>query len=97
MKPADAVVPGGASMSCSSRTTNFHHELEFVTAIGKGGSKIPVDKALEHVHGCAAGNDFTRRDLQTALRNLERPWDVSQMIWNVPEIKSLDPLVTLIA
>jgi len=59
MKPADAVVPSGATIPYPPRTANFHHELELVIAIGKGGYNIPVDQALDHVYGYAVGNDFT--------------------------------------
>jgi 2-keto-4-pentenoate hydratase/2-oxohepta-3-ene-1,7-dioic acid hydratase in catechol pathway len=30
------------------KTANFHHEIELVVAIGKGGADIPVSSALEH-------------------------------------------------
>jgi len=78
MKPSDAIVPSGATIPYPSRTTNFHHELELVIAIGKRGHQIPVANALDHVYGYAVGNDLTRRDLQTAMRNIGRPWDVSK-------------------
>ncbi|MEQ1579378.1 MAG: fumarylacetoacetate hydrolase family protein [Steroidobacteraceae bacterium] len=92
MKPADAVVPSGATISYPTRTANFHHELELVIAIGKGGSNIPVDRALEHVYGYAVGNDFTRRDLQTAMRNVGRPWDVSKGFDRAAAIGSIRPV-----
>jgi fumarylpyruvate hydrolase len=78
MKPADAVVPSGETIPYPPRTANFHHELELVIAIGKGGHNVPVHLALDHIYGYAVGNDFTRRDLQTAMRNVGRPWDVSK-------------------
>ncbi len=92
MKPADSVVPSGASIPYPSRTTNFHHELELVIALGKGGHNIPVDRALDHVYGYAVGNDFTRRDLQTALRNVGRPWDVSKGFDRAAAIGAIRPV-----
>jgi fumarylpyruvate hydrolase len=56
-------------------TKDLHHEIEMIVAIGKGGSDIPVEKALEHVFGYAVGLDMTRRDLQGEAKKAGRPWD----------------------
>ena len=74
-KPADAVVDNGATIPYPSDTKNLHYEMELVVAIGKGGVDIPVDKALDHVWGYGVGIDLTRRDLQSAAKDLGRPWD----------------------
>ncbi len=39
----------------------IHHESELVMVIGKGGSQIPVDEALDHVFGYTCGLDITVR------------------------------------
>jgi fumarylpyruvate hydrolase len=77
-KPADAVVANGTPVPYPPRTTNLHHEIELVVAIGAGGRDIPLDNALAHVYGYAVGNDLTRRDLQFAAREQGRPWDVAK-------------------
>jgi fumarylpyruvate hydrolase len=77
-KPADAVVPNGAAVAYPPRTSNLHHEIELVVAIGTGGRDIPLANALAHVFGYAVGNDLTRRDLQFAAREKGQPWDVSK-------------------
>jgi fumarylpyruvate hydrolase len=77
-KPADAVVANDAAIPYPSRTSNFHHEIELVIAIGRGGRGIQKDRALEHVFGYAVGNDLTRRDLQAALKKGGLPWDTSK-------------------
>ncbi|HYJ09436.1 MAG TPA: fumarylacetoacetate hydrolase family protein [Polyangiaceae bacterium] len=77
-KPADAVVADGASIPYALATDNLHHEIELVVAIGKEGTNIERDAALEHVYGYAVGLDMTRRDLQFAARDKGRPWDVSK-------------------
>ena len=38
-----------------------HHESELVMVMGKGGSSIPRDKALDHVFGYTCGLDITVR------------------------------------
>jgi fumarylpyruvate hydrolase len=77
-KPADALVANGTPVPYPSRTSNLHHELELVVAIGTGGRDIPLDRALDHVYGYAVGLDLTRRDLQFAAREQGRPWDVAK-------------------
>lgn len=77
-KPADAVVASGANIAYPSRTTDLHHEIELVVAIGKGGRDIAPARALEHVFGYAVGIDLTRRDLQNESKKAGKPWDTSK-------------------
>jgi len=77
-KPADAVVVGGASIPYPPQTADFHHEIELVVAIGKDGSGIAKEDALNHVYGYAAGLDMTRRDLQALAKKAGRPWDMAK-------------------
>ena len=77
-KPADAVVPNDTPVPYPARTKNFHHEVELVVAIGKGGSNIAATDALEHVFGYAVGNDLTRRDLQKQAKDTGKPWDTAK-------------------
>lgn len=77
-KPADAVVVGGAAILYPPQTVDFHHEIELVVAIGKDGSDIAVESALDHVYGYAAGLDMTRRDLQAVAKKAGRPWDMAK-------------------
>lgn len=77
-KPADAIVPDGARVAFPPRTTNFHHEIELVVAIGAEGREVARADALAMVFGYAVGNDFTRRDLQARARDKGQPWDVAK-------------------
>ena len=74
-KPADALVPNGATIPYPSRTANLHHEVELVVAIGASGRDIAAGEAEGYVFGYAVGNDLTRRDLQHAAKEKGRPWD----------------------
>ncbi len=74
-KPADAVVDSGSSIAFPMLTSNLHHEIELVVAIGKDGVHISEDQALEHVFGYGVGIDLTRRDLQAKAKDKGRPWD----------------------
>jgi len=77
-KPADAIVPSGSVIDYPSRTSDYHHEIELVVAIGQRGRDIPIDRAHEFVFGYAVGLDMTRRDLQIAARKAGRPWDMGK-------------------
>ena len=82
IKPADAIVvaPPGATtpLPYPSLTTNLHHEIELVVAIGKGGKNIAAADALSHIYGYAVGLDMTRRDLQNDMKKQGRPWSIGK-------------------
>jgi fumarylpyruvate hydrolase len=81
-KPTDAiqnVTPGTvADHPYPSLTKNYHYEVELIAAIGKGGRDIPESRALEHVWGYTLGLDMTRRDLQRAMGNEKKPWEIGK-------------------
>jgi len=91
-KPADAVVANGAAVRYPMRTTNLHHEVELVVALGLGGRQIPVATALEHVFGYAVGNDLTRRDLQAEAKDKGLPWDVSKAFDHSAPVSAIRPV-----
>jgi fumarylpyruvate hydrolase len=94
-KPADAVVPVASGQVADhpypAATTNYHHEIELVVAIGKAGSEIEAANASEHVWGYAIGLDMTRRDLQTALKDKGRPWELGKSFDRSAPIGPLHP------
>lgn len=81
-KPTDAIqhVPAGtvADHPYPTLTKNYHYEAELVAALGKAGRNIPLDKALEHVYGYTLGLDMTRRDLQRAMGDEKKPWEIGK-------------------
>jgi fumarylpyruvate hydrolase len=82
MKPADAVlaVAEGAvgDLPYPPETSNLHHEIELVVAIGRRGARIPAQAATEHIFGYAVGLDMTRRDLQGEMKKQGRPWEIGK-------------------
>ena len=82
MKPADALVvvnPGETGeLPYPSLTTNLHHEIELVVAIGQGGRNIAAADAPQHIYGYAVGLDMTRRDLQGEMKKQGRPWCIGK-------------------
>ncbi len=81
-KPADAVrtadADGVVEIHYPSQTSDYHHELELVVALGSGGRNIGVNDALKHVFGYAVGLDMTRRDLQAEMKAKGRPWEIGK-------------------
>lgn len=81
-KPTDAIqfVPVGTvpDHPYPPLTKNYHYEAELVAAIGKGGRNIPIAQALEHVWGYTLGLDMTRRDLQNAMGDQKKPWEIGK-------------------
>ena len=77
-KPADAIVPDGASVPYPPLTKDMHHEVELVVALKSGGRNIPLDQALDCIYGYGVGIDLTRRDLQIASRDMKRPWEIGK-------------------
>ena len=49
-----------------------------MAALNKGGRNIPVDQALSHVYAYAVGLDMTRRDLQRAIGDEKKPWEIGK-------------------
>lgn len=93
MKPANAAVDASmpATIPYPPKTTNFHHEIELVVAIGKGGRDIAQDRAYEHVFGYAVGLDMTRRDLQLEARDKGRPWEFGKSFSQSAPIGAITP------
>lgn len=78
-KPADAVLPGGGTQPYPSATSDLHHEVELVVALGRDVHGIvTADAALTHVLGYTVGLDLTRRDLQAQAKAKGLPWDVAK-------------------
>jgi fumarylpyruvate hydrolase len=82
MKPGDGVqaVSNGklAKHTYPPGTSDYHHELELVAALRKGGRDIAESDALSHVFGYAVGLDMTRRDRQGEAKKLQRPWEIGK-------------------
>jgi fumarylpyruvate hydrolase len=75
MKPADTVVPASDVVPYPTLTSDFHHEVELVVAIGNGGINVKREDALGLVWGYGVGVDLTRRDIQDMAKKMSRPWD----------------------
>lgn len=91
-KPADAVVESGSVIAYPSNTSNFHHEVELVIAIGKGGSNIAEADAGTHIWGYGVGVDLTRRDRQAEAKKAGTPWDTAKGFDHSAPLSALTPV-----
>ena len=77
-KSPQAVCASGASVPYPPGTENLHYEMELVVALGIEVFRTSVDRAAEAVFAYGCGLDMTRRDLQLAARERQRPWDLGK-------------------
>lgn len=77
-KPADAIISDALPVPYPARTSNFHHEVELVLALHRGGRDLSVEAAATCIYGYAIGIDWTRRDLQNEAKKTGRPWDTGK-------------------
>ncbi len=96
-KPTDAVqiAPPGVTIDhlYPTLTKNYHYEVELVAALAKGGRDVPVDRALELVLGYTVGLDMTRRDLQRAMGDEKKPWEIGKSFDHSAVLGPLQPAV----
>jgi len=81
-KPTDAIqnvaIGTTADHPYPSLTKNYHHEIELVAVLNKGGSNVPASQALDLVYGYTVGLDMTRRDLQNMMGDQKKPWEIGK-------------------
>lgn len=77
-KPPDAVVSDGGDVRYPQATSELHHEVEMVVALGAGGRDLDPARAGALIFGYGVGLDLTRRDLQAQAKAKGHPWDVAK-------------------
>ena len=90
-KNPDNVVVNNQPFPYPDCSTNVHHEIELVVAMGKGGKNIPIANALEYVYGYAVGIDMTRRELQEQAKKTGRPWEIGKAFEHSAPISEIVP------
>jgi fumarylpyruvate hydrolase len=94
-KPDNAIVycaPGRTvELPYPTQTSDYQHEIELVAVIGRAGRDIAVADALSHVWGYAVGLDMTRRDLQSQMKKMGRPWEVGKAFDHSAPIGPIHP------
>jgi fumarylpyruvate hydrolase len=87
-------VASGATgeMPYPSQTSDLHHEIELVVAIGKRGRDIAAGDADNYIWGYGVGLDMTRRDRQGEAKKQGRPWEVAKSFDHAGPISPLVPV-----
>ena len=79
---SDTVAPAATGTTADhpypTLTKNYHYELELVAALDRGGKNVSIERALDLVYGYAVGLDMTRRDLQRAMGEEKKPWEIGK-------------------
>ena len=81
----------GGTAPYPPETRDYHHEMELVVAIGEPGFRVSESSARRMIYGYACGLDMTRRDLQTALKDKGRPWELGKSFDRSAPIGPLHP------
>ncbi|MEM7645153.1 MAG: fumarylacetoacetate hydrolase family protein [Pseudomonadota bacterium] len=73
-----SVALSGSAVPYPPGTEDYHHEMEFVIAIGAPAFRVSREAAPSAIFGYGCGLDMTRRDLQAVAKDKRRPWDVGK-------------------
>jgi fumarylpyruvate hydrolase len=68
----------GAKVPYAPGTSDLHHEMELVVALGAAAFRIRKDEAAKTIYGYACGLDMTRRDRQQDGKDKRRPWSLGK-------------------
>lgn len=90
-KSAQALCQSNETVPYPSGTSNYHHEMELVIALGKPAFKVEQGRAMHAVFGYACGLDMTRRDRQQDGKDARRPWSLGKDIENGAVIGAITP------
>ena len=77
------------------KTQNLHYEVELVVAIGQDGENLSAEQAKDLIFGYAVGLDMTRRDLQNAMKQNGRPWEIGKAFDYAAPIGEIYPVATV--
>lgn len=78
LKPPTAFVTEGHPIRIPTSCMELHHEVELGVIIGRKGSDIAVNEAMDFVGGYTIALDMTARDFQTRAKKEGRPWSVAK-------------------
>ena len=81
----------GPKLPYPPKTKDLHFEIEMVVALKSGGLNIKPEAAMAHVFGYAVGLDMTRRDLQSDMKKLGRPWEIGKAFEHSAPCTPLQP------
>jgi len=95
LKPPSSLLPEGKPIIIPEKCATIHHEVELGVVIGKGGSNIAEDIALEHVAGYTLALDMTARDQQDIIKSKGLPWVLAKCWDTFCPISEVIPLESI--
>jgi 2-keto-4-pentenoate hydratase/2-oxohepta-3-ene-1,7-dioic acid hydratase in catechol pathway len=78
LKPNSSLCTQDTPIVLPSVSSDVHHEVELVLAIGKTGKNIKEEDAQDFIHSVGLGIDFTARDIQQKAKDKGHPWSVAK-------------------
>ncbi len=90
-KSCHHLAQSGLTCAYPPGTHDYHHEIEFVVALGADLFRADAAATMAAVYGYGVGLDMTRRDLQAQAKETRRPWDISKDIEAGAVIGALTP------
>lgn len=93
LKPTDALTLAH-DVPYPPGTTDLHHEVELVVALGSDAPAGVLDPDAAHalVYGYGVGLDLTRRDLQAHAKAKGLPWDTGKAFDDAAPVSELVPV-----
>ena len=77
-KTPSATLASGSTLPYPPGTRNFHYEMELVIVLGAPVFRCSVEEGRKAIYAYGCGLDMTRRDLQQAAKDKQRPWDLGK-------------------
>ncbi|MBV2361002.1 fumarylacetoacetate hydrolase family protein [Thalassococcus sp. CAU 1522] len=81
----------GTTLPYPPGTSDYHHEVELVVALGAPLVAATEAEAMDAVYGYGVGLDMTRRDLQAQAKDKRRPWDIGKDVEGSAVLGPLTP------
>jgi len=78
IKPATSIIHSGERIVIPPISSDCHHEIELAVLIGKQGSKVGEEQALDLVAGYGVAIDLTLRDVQSKQKEKGLPWEIAK-------------------
>ncbi|KAH3789980.1 acylpyruvase FAHD1, mitochondrial-like [Dreissena polymorpha] len=78
LKPTSSYITEGEKIKIPVGCSSLHHEVELGIVIGKPGSRISEQEAMNHVAGYVLALDMTARDFQDEAKKKGQPWSLAK-------------------
>ncbi|MCD9029744.1 fumarylacetoacetate hydrolase family protein [Luteimonas sp. BDR2-5] len=91
-KQRDMIVQSGGKMRYPALTDDFQFETELVVAIKAAGYNVTPDQVPDLIYGYAVGFDMTRRDRQSDMKAMEKPWEIGKSFEDSAPCGAITPI-----